>query len=184
MQASEHSDLSTFQNLILNLSTFICRKSQIWAKKNTVGEGVGSTLDINSVNYVNSCIPLFIKKRGYYHRGTPKMLKFCMYSKRPPSSLDSCFITVCLRALCAKHCTHTAVMTKRPPHTWKKSLMFALHSWVHFCVRLLFHLYQIHPPPDYQIFFVVSSLVNKIERPTSYNIYVGISFTMLINARN
>ena len=43
-------------------------------------------------------------------------------------------------------------------------------------------LYQILPPPDYQIFFVISSLVNKIERPTSYNIYVGISFTMLINA--
>ena len=45
-----------------------------------------------------------------------------MYSKRPPSSLDSCFITVCLRALCVKHCTHTAVMTKRPPHTLKKAL--------------------------------------------------------------
>ena len=111
-----------------------------------------------------------------------KCLNFVCIQTPPPSSLDSCFITVCLRALCVKHCTHTAVMTKRPPHTWKKSFVFALHSWVHFCVRLLFDLYQIHPRPDYQIFFVISSHVNKIERPTSYNIYVGISFTMLINA--
>ena len=79
----------------------------------------------------------------------------------PPSSLDSCFITVCLRALCVKHCTHTAVMTKRPPHTLKKAL-FMRYTLGFIFALVLFDLYQIHPP-DYRIFFVISSLVNKIE---------------------
>ena len=61
--------------------------------------------------------------------------------KMPPSSLDTCFITVCLRLVCDD-------------------------------------LYQILPQPDYQIFFVISSLVNKIERP-SYNIYVGLAFALI-----
>ena len=106
----------------------------------------------------------------------------CIQNAPPPPRytlvLSQFALEPCVSKTLHAHCCNE----KTPPSYFKKSFIFALHSWIHFCVRLLFDLYKIHPPPDYQIFFVSSCLVNKIERPTSYNIYVGISFT-IVNKR-